>query len=94
MPNLAPHIQRVQHAATRLLDAMNEAEGVSKEIGNLGGQAAIAPFFFENQDPEGTPRTDLVNSLAEIMGALVTFDAIATLRSQGHGTNLSKLRQG
>ena len=86
------HILRVQRAATSLLNAMNEAEGVSGEIGNLGGQAAIEPYFMQSDGV--TPRDDLVNDLGEIMAALVTFDAIAALRAAGHGTNLSKLRQG
>lgn len=89
MPNIEPHVNRVQRAATNLLNALNDVDGVSTEIGNLGGQSGIEAYFL---DSEGNPRTDLPITLAEVIAALSTFDAFTTLRTQGHGTNLAKLR--
>lgn len=82
------YADRLTQRATYLLEVLDDLAGLRKEWDEVGlgdgGPAEIADEDLAARFPHLTA--------ADLASAMNTIDALLILRSQGHGTNLARLR--
>lgn len=82
-------VSNVRNCVGNLLDSIDCLNAQRAQYDALGGSSFVDSYF---EDSEGNPRTDIDITSQEFLDALSSVAAINTLMSQGHATNLNKLR--